>query len=75
MHVLIISLTISMILWLTINCKLIIGFYIFIIIVNNLIIIDVNVSFIFKRVNKLKVESKSLNKKLEQIKDYLSKLK
>ena len=35
----------------------------------------VSVSFIFKRVNKLKVESKSLNKKLEKIKVYLSKLK
>ena len=35
----------------------------------------VSINFIFKRVNKLKVESKSLNKKLEKIKDYLSKFK
>ena len=40
-----------------------------------LIMLIVSVSFIFKKVNKLKVESKSLNIKLERIKDYLSKLK
>ena len=40
-----------------------------------LIMLMVSVSFIFKRVNKFKVESKSLNKKLAKIKDYLSKLK